>query len=319
MNLPKIHSISKKICVALLGGFLLIFLLFHASANLLVLRHDDGAWYGAFCHFMGTNYIVKVFEIVLLGFIALHICFTAWLWLTNRLARPVRYHQPGKSKTHPGSKLMMWTGILIFVCLILHFTDFYFAKLGWVKGEYMVKTENLQDEEMMQWAQLADQMEISLDEFINQLEERSATLTDENEDAAETEEYIARLRSKAAVLDIVQRAYTEDNISKGGKWIRHLTYDDRQTLREALPDSDPEPDFYYMVREKFSNGYIAIMYLIFFVIVFIHMRHAFPSAFQTLGLNNYKYAKAIDILGQIYAWVVCLMFVAVVILVYLGL
>lgn len=319
MNLPKIHSISKKICVALLGGFLLIFLLFHASANLLVLRHDDGAWYSAFCHFMGTNYIVKVFEIVLLGFIALHICFTAWLWLTNRLARPVRYHQPGKSKTHPGSKLMMWTGILIFSFLVMHFCQFYFVKLGWVKGEYMVKTENLQDEEMMQWAQLADQMEISLDEFINQLEERSATITDENEDAAETEEYIARLRSKAAVLDIVQRAYTEDNITADGKWIRHLTYDDRQTLREALPDSDPEPDFYYMVRQLFQNPIMVILYLITFVVLFIHMRHAFPSAFQTLGLNNYKYAKAIDILGQIYAWVVCLMFVAVVILVYLGL
>lgn len=319
MNLPKIHSISKKICVALLGGFLLIFLLFHASANLLVLRHDDGAWYSAFCHFMGTNYIVKVFEIVLLGFIALHICFTAWLWLTNRLARPVRYHQPGKSKTHPGSKLMMWSGILIFSFLVMHFCQFYFVKLGWVKGEYMVKTENLQDEEMMQWAQLADQMEISLDEFINQLEERSATITDENEDAAETEEYIARLRSKAAVLDIVQRAYTEDNISKDGKWIRHLTYDERQTLREALPDSDPEPDFYYMVRQLFQNPIMVILYLITFVVLFIHMRHAFPSAFQTLGLNNYKYAKAIDILGQIYAWVVCLMFAAVVILVYLGL
>lgn len=319
MNLPKIHSISKKICVALLGGFLLIFLLFHASANLLVLRHDDGAWYSAFCHFMGTNYIVKVFEIVLLGFIALHICFTAWLWLTNRLARPVRYHQEGKSKTHPGSKLMMWSGILIFSFLVMHFCQFYFVKLGWVKGEYMVKTENLQDEEMMQWAQLADQMEISLDEFINQLEERSATITDENEDAAETEEYIARLRSKAAVLDIVQRAYTEDNISKDGKWIRHLTYDERQTLREALPDSDPEPDFYYMVRQLFQNPIMVILYLITFVVLFIHMRHAFPSAFQTLGLNNYKYAKAIDILGQIYAWVVCLMFVAVVILVYLGL
>ena len=319
MNLPKIHSISKKICVALLGGFLLIFLLFHASANLLVLRHDDGAWYSAFCHFMGTNYIVKVFEIVLLGFIALHICFTAWLWITNRLARPVRYHKDGKSNTHPGSKLMMWSGILIFSFLVMHFCQFYFVKLGWVKGEYMVKTENLQDEEMMQWAQLADQMEISLDEFINQLEERSATFTDENEDAAETEEYIARLRSKAAVLDIVQRAYAEDNITKDSKWIRHLTYDERQTLREALPDSDPEPDFYYMVRQLFQNPIMVILYLITFVVLFIHMRHAFPSAFQTLGLNNYKYAKAIDILGQIYAWVVCLMFVAVVILVYLGL
>ena len=61
MNLPKIHSITKKILVALVGGFLLVFLLFHMTANLFVLRHDDGAWYSAFCHFMGTNWIVKIF------------------------------------------------------------------------------------------------------------------------------------------------------------------------------------------------------------------------------------------------------------------
>lgn len=319
MNLPKIHSISKKICVALLGGFLLIFLLFHASANLLVLRHDDGAWYSAFCHFMGTNYIVKVFEIVLLGFIALHICFTVWLWITNRLARPVRYHKDGKSKTHPGSKLMMWTGILIFSFLVMHFCQFYFVKLGWVKGEYMVKTEKLQDQEMMQWAELANQMDQSLDEFINDLEARALTYTDENSDAEETQAYIDRLRGKSEVLNIITRAYDEDNISEDGKWIRHLTYEERQVLRDVLPESDPEPDFYYMVRQLFQNPIMVILYLITFVALFFHMRHAFPSAFQTLGLNNYKYAKAIDILGQIYAWVVCLMFAAVVVLVYFGL
>ena len=49
------------------------------------------------------------------------------------------------------------------------------------------------------------------------------------------------------------------------------------------------------------------------------MRHAFPSAFQTLGLNSTKYNGIIEVLGQIYAWVVCLMFAAVVILVFLGL
>ena len=319
MNLPKIHSISKKICVALLGGFLLIFLLFHASANLLVLRHDDGAWYSAFCHFMGTNYIVKVFEIVLLGFIALHICFTAWLCITNRLARPVRYHKDGKSKTHPGSKLMMWTGILIFSFLVMHFCQFYFVKLGWVKGEYMVKTEKLQDPEMMQWAELANQMDQSLDEFINDLEARALTYTDENSDVEETQAYIDRLRGKSEVLNIITRAYDEDNISEDGKWIRHLTYEERKVLRDVLPESDPEPDFYYMVRQLFHNPIMVILYLITFVVLFIHMRHAFPSAFQTLGLNNYKYAKAIDILGQIYAWVICLMFAAVVVLVYLGL
>ena len=319
MNLLKIHSISKKICVALLGGFLLVFLLFHAGANMFILRHDDGVWYNAFCHFMGTNYVVKVFEVVLLGFLALHICFTVWLWLTNRLARPVRYHHAGKSKTHLGSKLMMWTGALILVCLFLHFTDFYFVKLGWVKGEYMVKTEKLQDEELMQWAQLAEQMDVSLNEFLDQLEERASMYTEENEDEDETNAYIARLRSKAEVMNIVSRAYEEDNISEDGQWIRHLTYEERQVLRDVLPECDPEPDFYYLTREKFSHGYIAFLYLLFFVIVWIHMRHAFPSAFQTLGLNNYKYNKAIEVLGQIYVWVVCLMFVAVVILVYLGL
>ena len=44
MDLPKIHSITKKIFVALVGGFLLMFLLFHMTANLFILRHDDGQW-----------------------------------------------------------------------------------------------------------------------------------------------------------------------------------------------------------------------------------------------------------------------------------
>ena len=216
MELPKIHSITKKIMVALLGGFLLLFLLFHATANLFILRHDDGAWYSAFCHFMGTNWIVKVFEIVLLGAIALHVLFTLWLALTNRLARPVRYHEQQKSKTHTTSKLMVWTGILIFVCLILHFSDFYFVKLGLVKGEYMVKVENL----------------------------------DKGMYTLENEEDIALL------MPIIQRAGDEGNVSADMKWIRHLTYDERQTLCEVLPDSDPEPDFYYMARSKFHNLYI---------------------------------------------------------------
>ena len=180
MNLPKIHSITKKILVALVGSFLLVFLLFHMTANLFILRHDEGAWYSAFCHFMGTNWVVKIFEIVLLGVIALHILLTLWLAVTNRLARPVRYHERAKSKTHPGSKLMMWTGILIFVCLIIHFCDFYFVKLGWVKGEYMVKTEKLQSQEIMGLVQYSQQMGLTPEEMIDELETQSAMYTDEN-------------------------------------------------------------------------------------------------------------------------------------------
>lgn len=214
MNLPKIHSITKKIFVALLGVFLSIFLLFHSAANLCILRHDGGAWYNAFCDFMGTNYVVKVFEIILLGAFLLHIVLTMWLAFTNRLARPKGYHKAQRSKTHTGSKLQIWTGILILVCLLLHFMDFYFVKLGLVDG-------NL--------------------------------------------------------------------------------------------------NFYEQAHEKFQIPHIAISYLIFFVVVWFHMRHGFAAMFQTLGLYNYKYGKAIEIIGIIYATVVCLMFTAVVVGVYFGL
>ena len=47
--------------------------------------------------------------------------------------------------------------------------------------------------------------------------------------------------------------------------------------------------------------------------------HAFPSVFQTLGLNNYKYNPIIEALGKIYTWIIVLGFAAVPILVYLGL
>ena len=321
MNLPKIHSITKKICVALLGGFLLIFLLFHAAANLCILRHDDGAWYSAFCHFMGTNYVVKVFEVVLIGAIALHICFTLWLWVTNRLARPVRYHQQSKSKTHTTSKLMMWTGILIFVCLILHFTDFYFVKLGWVKGQYMVKVEELRSDEVDALQQASLQYGLSPEEFIKTNEEQLEMYKEQIpvDQLEEINTQIDKLRAAVPVANLLGRAEEEKLFSDDHQWVRHLTYDDKAQLESSVEGLDVEPDFYYMAREKFRNPWIVFCYLLFFVVVWMHMRHAFPSAFQTLGLNSTKYNGIIEVLGQIYAWVVCLMFAAVVILVFLGL
>lgn len=214
MNLPKIHSISKKILVALLGVFLSIFLLFHASANLCLLRHDGGAWYNAFCDFMKGNYVIKVLEIGLLASLLLHIVLALWLAITNKMARPKGYHKPQRSKTHTGSKLQVWTGILLLAGLIAHFMDFYFVKLGWVDG-------NL--------------------------------------------------------------------------------------------------NFYEQAHEKFQIPHIAISYLIFFVVVWFHMRHGFAAIFQTFGLYNYKYGKAIEVIGIIYATVICLMFTAVVLGVYFGL
>lgn len=317
MNLPKIHSITKKLFVALVGGFLLLFLLFHMTANLFILRHDDGTWYSAFCHFMGTNWVVKIFEIVLLGVIALHILLTLWLAFTNRLARPVRYHQASRSKTHPGSKLMIWTGILIFACLIIHFYDFYFVKIGVVKGDYMVEVENLQNDEVNSILQYSAQSGMAPADVVATVENQMAMYADQMtpDQQAEMKGNLDKLRAAVPVAELIALGQRSDD----GKWIRHLDYDQRTILKEKAPDCGVEPDFYYMTREKFSHLHIVIGYLVFFVIIFFHLMHAFPSVFQTLGLNNYKYNPIIEVLGKIYTWIIVLGFAAVPILVFLGL
>ena len=214
MNLPKVHSISKKILVALLGAFLGFFLLFHAGANLLILRNDGGAWYNAFCDFMGNNMFVKVSEVALLGTFAFHIVLTLWLAVTNKMARPKGYRKSQRTKTHVGSKLQIWTGVLIIACLLLHFTDFFFVKFGLVNGN---------------------------------------------------------------------------------------------------------ADFYQQAHEKFQIPHIAVCYLLFFVVVWFHLRHGIAAVFQTLGLYNDKYGRAIEIIGTIYATLIFLMFASVVVGVYFGL
>ena len=311
-SLVRISSITKKIVVSLLGSFLLLFLLFHATANLLVLKDDCGAAYSGFCHFMGSNFIVKIFEIILLACILMHIVITVILYFQNRKARPVPYHVPSRSKTAPSSKLMILTAVLLLICIGLHFYDFYLVKVGIVKGSYMTKIESIQSDEVITLQHYCDQMEKTPQEFISQYEQNleiyKSMLPEDEYDklAAETE----TMKRTIPDIDFLQRI-DNDMVSPDHKWITHITYEDKVMLKEALPNIDVEPDFYNMVHQLFRRPLMVIMYLLFFAVLWFHMRHAFESAFQTLGLTNYKYYRTIEIIGIIYAWCICLMFASV--------
>lgn len=327
MNLPKIHSITKKIFVALLGAFLAFFLLFHAGANLLILRNDSGLWYNTFCHFMGTNIIVKVFELALLGAFALHIVITLWLKLTNMGARPTLYHYKPQTKTHTGSTWMVVTGLLIIACLVLHFTDFYFVKLGITKGVYMVKVEDLDTKDAAELAYYAQQQDMMPEDFVDMLEPEfedyynrttHTAKTDIPEDFVEAVEQYNRWCLALPVLDLVNEAQAENRIDEEATWITNISAEAYDTYRAQGANIPFEPDFYHKARQIFTQPYIAFLYFIFFAIVWLHMRHSIPSLFQTLGLNNYKYHTAIEVLSQIYVWVVIACFFLTVFLVLLG-
>ena len=139
MNSSFMHfsSITKKIWMAFLGLFLMVFLVVHLGINLCLLRDDGGAWFTAAAHFMGTNYIVKVFEIVLFAGFIFHILLGIILQLQNWMARPARYMVSNKSTTPFLSKYMIYTGGIVFIFLILHFINFYFIKIGLVSNPNM--------------------------------------------------------------------------------------------------------------------------------------------------------------------------------------
>ena len=275
MNLPKIASISKKIVVACVGLFLLLFLLVHLGINLCLLRPDDGAWYIAASNFMGTNYIVKVFEIVLFAVLFIHIILTIALQIQNWKARPVRYSQPSRSKTSAGSKTMIWTGGLILCFLVIHFINFYFVKIDLVEGKYMVHTEELVTPELQK------------------------EIMDFSQGKLSEEEGMAVQAKIEKINTVINKAESENLYSEDMKWIRELTAADVESLEGIV--EGVEPDFYHMSYDLFKNKAYSIIYILSFIFLAIHLVHAMQSAFQTLGLNHNKYNKFIEGFSWIYA------------------
>jgi succinate dehydrogenase / fumarate reductase cytochrome b subunit len=126
-------SISKKFIMALAGLFLLTFLPVHLYINLMLLKSNPQPFNDA-AHFMATFPLVKIMEVVLIGALLIHISWGLYLQIQNWLSRPVGYASGNKSETSFFSKFMIWTGATVLTFLVLHFFNFFFIKLGLVKG-----------------------------------------------------------------------------------------------------------------------------------------------------------------------------------------
>jgi len=128
--------------MALAGLFLITFLVIHLAINLLLLLKDDGATYTVAVEFMTTNPLIKIMEIFLFGGFAIHILIGVTIQIQNWMARPIRYKVEGFSHLSFFSKYMIHTGAIIFIFLCVHFTNFYFVKLGWVNLPVGVEKED---------------------------------------------------------------------------------------------------------------------------------------------------------------------------------
>jgi succinate dehydrogenase / fumarate reductase cytochrome b subunit len=120
------YSIGKKLIVALAGIFLILFLLVHLGINLALIFSESTRPFNVAAHFMGTNIIVKIFEVILFGGLIIHIIYTLTLQVQNWLSRPIRYRIPNFSQLSFFSKFQIHTAAIIFTFLVIHLTNFYF-------------------------------------------------------------------------------------------------------------------------------------------------------------------------------------------------
>ncbi len=118
--------------MAFAGLFLISFLVVHLGINLFILPITEGhqGIFEAAVHFMTTNPLIKVFEIVLFGGFFIHIIYGVILQIQNWMARPKWYKKEGWSQGSFFSKFMIYTGAIILNFLVIHLMNFYLVKLG---------------------------------------------------------------------------------------------------------------------------------------------------------------------------------------------
>jgi succinate dehydrogenase / fumarate reductase cytochrome b subunit len=93
-----------------------------------------------------------------------------------------------------------------------------------------------------------------------------------------------------------------------GGWVNYLD----------LKDHAGRHDVYHMVIAGFTTWWIVAVYLLAQVLLFAHLSHGIPSAFQTLGLKNRRFAAAIRWIGLAVAGVILVGNVAIVLAVWTG-
>lgn len=105
----------QKVIMALAGLFLISFLLVHLGINITVLIPDTNREiFNKAAHFMSTNPVIKIFEVVLFAGFIIHIIYGIVLQMQNWKARPKGYKVTSYSELSYFSKFMIHTGILVF-------------------------------------------------------------------------------------------------------------------------------------------------------------------------------------------------------------
>ncbi len=119
-------SIGRKFIQSISGLFMILFLMFHVSMNLVLIFNYETYNFLA-NKMLGANWWAIVGTIVIFFGFGIHIIYSIILTLQNRKARGnIRYESSSKTSTTWASKNMFILGLVIALFLILHFYQMWY-------------------------------------------------------------------------------------------------------------------------------------------------------------------------------------------------
>lgn len=119
-------SVGRKVVMSITGASLVLFLLFHASMNLVAIISEEG--YNMICEFLGANWYALVATAGLAGLVVLHILYAFILTVQNYRARgSQRYAVSANPKDVSwASKNMLVLGVIVVLGIGLHLFNFWY-------------------------------------------------------------------------------------------------------------------------------------------------------------------------------------------------
>lgn len=120
------RSIVKKAFMAVTGLGLFVFLITHLAGNLFI--YAGPAAFNGYAEMLEHNPLIVPAEIGLIIIFLWHIYLAIKLTIENKAARPVGYqHRNTAGESTLASRTMIYTGIVIFIFVILHVAAFKFG------------------------------------------------------------------------------------------------------------------------------------------------------------------------------------------------
>lgn len=124
-------SVGKKLIMSITGLFLVLFLIFHATMNVVATLPNGESMYNAICAFLGSNWYAVAGTALLAAMIAIHFLYALFLTIQNRKARGNNaYAVNVRPKGVEWASQNMWVlGLIIVGFMLLHLAQFWYKMM----------------------------------------------------------------------------------------------------------------------------------------------------------------------------------------------